>query len=73
MNAYRNSHNRGLRLVLACLFFILPVFAIPAEDGDLFLPPGFKSTVIAENLGKARGIAVRDNGDIYVSLLKAVV
>ncbi len=59
-------------MVLGCLFFILPVFAIPAENGDLVLPPGFKSTVIAENLGKARGIAVRDNGDIYVSLLKAV-
>ena len=62
------------RNVLCCLsFFILPVFAIPAEDGDLFLPPGCKSSVIAENLGKARGIAVCDNGDIYVSLLKAVV
>ena len=28
--------------------------------------------MIADNLGKARGIAVRDNGDIYVSLLEQV-
>ena len=43
-----------------------------ADNPDIRLPQGFKSTVIADNLGKARSIAIRDNGDIYVSLLQAV-
>gem|GEM_PF-6844184 len=33
------------------------------------LPPEFKATLVADNLGKARGIAIRENGDINVSLL----
>ena len=34
----------------------------------LSLPKGFKATEFAKHLGRARHIAVRDNGDLYVSL-----
>ncbi|OLY94873.1 Glucose/arabinose dehydrogenase, beta-propeller fold [Cnuella takakiae] len=34
------------------------------------LPQGFTATVVAENLGQARHIAVNSNGDIYVKLGK---
>jgi Glucose/sorbosone dehydrogenases len=40
---------------------------IPARS---FLPKGFSSTIIAENLGHARHIAVTNNGDIYVRLAR---
>ena len=43
----------------------VPAFA--AEPDNLVLPPGFHASVIAEGLGAARHIAIRDNGDIYVS------
>jgi glucose/arabinose dehydrogenase len=32
------------------------------------LPPGFTATVFADNIGLARHIAVRDNGDVYVAI-----
>lgn len=32
------------------------------------LPVGFQSTVVAKNLGRARHIAVNNNGDIYIKL-----
>jgi glucose/arabinose dehydrogenase len=34
----------------------------------LQLPSGFKATVVAEKLGRARHIAVSSNGDVYVKL-----
>ncbi|WP_421828835.1 PQQ-dependent sugar dehydrogenase [Larkinella sp.] len=38
-----------------------------AENGGLFLPEGFEATVVVDSLaGRARHIAVNDNGDIYV-------
>jgi glucose/arabinose dehydrogenase len=42
------------------------VFAADEPDG-LRLPPGFHATVVAESLGPIRHLAVRDNGDVYVS------
>lgn len=39
-------------------------------SSELTLPQGFKAIVVAENLGRGRHIAVRDNGDIYVSLIR---
>ncbi len=46
-------------------------FAAPAALGDepdgLILPPGFHATVVAEGLGAIRHLAVRGNGDIFVS------
>ncbi|MFC5412071.1 c-type cytochrome [Larkinella bovis] len=44
---------------------LLPVRT--AENGGLFLPDGFEATVVVDSLpGRARHIAVNDNGDIYV-------
>lgn len=40
-----------------------------ANDGGLFLPNDFKSVVVVDSLaGRARHIAVNDNGDVYVKL-----
>ncbi|MBD2752664.1 PQQ-dependent sugar dehydrogenase [Spirosoma validum] len=38
-----------------------------AENGGLFLPEGFEATVVIDSLpGRARHIAINENGDIYV-------
>lgn len=34
------------------------------------MPPGFHASVVAEGLGPVRHLAVRDNGDLYISTLK---
>ena len=51
--------------VLALLCSCLP--AVAAEPDGLVLPPGFHAVVVADGLAGARHIAVRGNGDIYVS------
>ena len=38
------------------------------DNGGLFLPGGFEALVVADSVGRARHIAVNDNGDIYVKL-----
>lgn len=39
------------------------------DNGGLFLPDGFEALVVVDSLkGRARHLAVRDNGDIYVKL-----
>ena len=39
------------------------------DNGKLFLPADFKSVVVVDSLpGRARHIAVNDNGDVYVKL-----
>jgi len=55
-----------LTLVVALCY--LPVLA--AEPDALTLPPGFHATVVTEGLGPVRHLAVRANGDIYVSTPK---
>ncbi|MGI4755533.1 MAG: PQQ-dependent sugar dehydrogenase [Janthinobacterium lividum] len=42
--------------------------ALAQEPDGLTLPKGFHATVVAEGLGAARHITVRDNGDLYVSM-----
>ena len=42
-----------------------PVLA--AEPDNLVLPPGFHASVVAEGVGPARHIAIREDGEIYVS------
>jgi hypothetical protein len=42
------------------------LFAAPEPDG-LTLPPGFHATVVAEGLGSIRHLALRGNGNVYVS------
>lgn len=39
-----------------------------ATENGLQLPDGFAATVFADQLGVARHIAVRDNGDVYIAL-----
>lgn len=38
------------------------------DNGGLTLPPGFGATVFADSLGKARHVAVNQNGDVYINL-----
>jgi glucose/arabinose dehydrogenase len=45
---------------------VLALAAADQPDG-LKLPEGFHATVVADALGQIRHLAVRDNGDIYVS------
>jgi len=63
------------RVTLAIAFFLSFTFITQANqppgnknDGGLSLPEGFKSVVVAEDVGPGRHIAVRDNGDIYLQL-----
>ncbi len=42
--------------------------AFDSDNGGIQLPKGFQAVVVADNIGRARQIAVRENGDIYVSL-----
>ena len=50
-------------LVLVCAAGL----AFAAEPDGLILPSGFHASVVADSLGPVRHLAVRDNGDIYVS------
>ena len=38
------------------------------NNGELFLPGGFEAVVVADSIGRARHIAVNENGDMYVKL-----
>jgi glucose/arabinose dehydrogenase len=54
----------------AAAAFALGVCAVSAsavEPDGLQLPQGFHASVVAEGLGPIRHMAIRDNGDIYVS------
>lgn len=42
----------------------------PKDNAGLTLPSGFSATVVAENLGSVRHIAVNSNGDIYAKLAR---
>jgi glucose/arabinose dehydrogenase/cytochrome c553 len=39
-----------------------------SDNGGLILPGNFKALVVTDSIGRARHIAVNDNGDIYVKL-----
>ena len=41
--------------------------AFAAEPDGLVLPPGFHATIVSEGLGPIRHLAVRPNGDLYIS------
>lgn len=56
--------------IFAAAVFALAVASEPvlaAEPDNLILPDGFHATVVAEGLGPIRHMAIRGNGDIYVS------
>lgn len=42
--------------------------ACDPDDGGLRLPPGFCALVVAEGLGQARHLVVREDGDIFVAV-----
>lgn len=50
---------------LALSLLVAPAFA--AEPDGLRLPPGFHASVVADGLTGMRHLAVRKNGDIYIS------
>src|SRR6185312_14177028 len=41
--------------------------AFAAEPDGLVLPPGFHASIVSEGLGPIRHLAVRSNGDLYIS------
>lgn len=53
----------------AIILFAFGFTAFAQQQDGLTLPPGFHSSVVAEGLGPIRHLAVRGNGDIYVSTL----
>src|SRR5688572_3146963 len=42
-----------------------------AGNGGITLPPGFCAVVVADQVGLARHVTVRPNGDVYVALRRA--
>lgn len=46
----------------------LPPGPEPGEDAGISLPAGFAATVFAPAVGRARHVAVRGNGDVFVAL-----
>jgi glucose/arabinose dehydrogenase len=55
-----------IKFFAAALAFVAAP-ALAAEPDGLTLPPGFHASVVAEGLGAIRHMAIRANGDIYVS------
>lgn len=53
--------------LIAFAFMMAAVPALAQEPDGLILPPGFHASVVADGLGSIRHMAIRDNGDIYVS------
>jgi glucose/arabinose dehydrogenase len=62
---------RSSSLVAIVIILIACSFSDPVPRFDppaIKLPEGFNSVVVAENLGRARHIAVHQNGDLFVKL-----
>ena len=58
-------------LLIICLLQCSKPLELPkgdADNGGLFIPEGFEAVVVVDSIGRARHIAVNDNGDIYVKL-----
>ncbi len=47
---------------------VVDMYDCDARNGDIMLADGFCAFVVADSIGKARHITVRDNGDIYVAI-----
>lgn len=60
-----------LPLFLASLSGQSKRFVSP-DNGGLQLPPGFQALVVADNVGRTRQIAVRNNGDIFAALMDPI-
>ena len=70
-----------MQRIFAGLAFFVLVFSFAActtergqaivcdpDNGGLTLPDGFCAVVVADSIGPARHMAIRDNGDVYVAL-----
>ncbi len=68
------SHLPGIflcvSLVLVTIHCDKPLERPPGDpdNGGLFLPGNFEALVVVDSIGRARHLAVNDNGDIYVKL-----
>ncbi len=66
-----NSLKILLPIVLIYLIGCQSPTGLPSADpdnGGIFLPDGFKALVVADSIGRARHLAINDNGDIYIKL-----
>ena len=50
------------------LLIIFAAVMLSAQEPKITLPSGFKATIFADNLGRARHITINKNGDVYVML-----
>jgi len=57
-------------LMASCWMLVAATAPAPRPEADITVPAGFKATVLADNLGRARHLTVNDNGDVYVKLDK---
>ena len=55
------------KLIAAAFAVTVAAPALGDEPDGLVLPAGFHATVVADGLGAIRHLAVRGNGDIFVS------
>jgi glucose/arabinose dehydrogenase len=61
-----------MKSLAALLLLSIATPALAGESAGLMLPQGFHATIVADGLGAgARHVAVRANGDIYISTRKA--
>lgn len=72
--SFNKSNRLGYYLMMLVLFTLAACQSgveLPkgdADNGGLTLPGGFEAVVVADSVGRARHLTVRDNGDIYVKL-----
>ena len=59
------------KIALAAFLPLIVTQAQAADPVKLELPPGFKATVFANGVGEARHLAVRKNGDVYITVRRA--
>lgn len=55
-------------VIISCSKISRTLPAGSPDNGGLFLPNNFEALVVVDSIGKARHLAVNDNGDIYVKL-----
>ncbi|MEO8582645.1 MAG: PQQ-dependent sugar dehydrogenase [Flavitalea sp.] len=77
-NRFKNGGSviTQLTLLLLCVILLSNCkghHGLPASsknNGGLILPGGFEALVVVDSIGRARHLAVNDNGDIYVKLAR---
>lgn len=57
-----------ISLILSCCSTSPELPKGDPDNGGLALPQGFEAVVVADSTGRARHLAVNDNGDIYIKL-----